>query len=76
MTSTVDHKVDLEGEMEPVHATPSASEFGTTKQVGDTDVGLKILEGHGVDQATYVFDPAMRKRILRKIDLRILPILT
>ncbi|KAH6675067.1 MFS transporter [Halenospora varia] len=62
--------------MEPFHATPSASEFGTTKYVGDTDVGLKILEGHGVDQATYVFDSAMRKRILRKIDLRVLPILT
>jgi hypothetical protein len=46
-----------------------------THYVADADLGLKILKERG-DQGQYVLDPAMRKRVLRKIDFHILPILT
>jgi hypothetical protein len=46
-----------------------------THYVADADLGLKILKERG-DQGQYVLDPAMRKRVLRKIDCHILPILT
>ena len=46
-----------------------------THYVADADLGLKILKERG-DQGQYVLDLAMRKRVLRKIDFHILPILT
>ena len=41
----------------------------------DADLGLKILRDRS-DNEPYVLEPAMRKRVLREIDLHILPILT
>jgi hypothetical protein len=46
-----------------------------THYIADADLGLRILKERG-DQGQYVLDPAMRKRVLRKIDFHILPILT
>lgn len=56
---------------------PPASELGTSKviHVGKMDEGLRILEDRG-DEGGYVLDPAVRKRVLRKIDIHVLPILT
>lgn len=72
MSSTPERTADEKGVVTDV-SLPS-SELGTTARP-DMDFGLKILEDRG-DQGEYVLDPAMRKRILRKIDLHILPILT
>lgn len=41
----------------------------------NADLGLSILKDN-LDGERYYLDPAMRKRVLRKIDLHILPILT
>ena len=54
--------------------TPRTTSFAT-HHAADADLGLKILRDR-VDDEPYVLQPAMRKRVLRKIDLHILPILT
>lgn len=41
----------------------------------DADLGLRILQDRG-DQGDYVLEPAMRRRVLRKIDWHLMPILT
>lgn len=41
----------------------------------DADLGLRILQDRG-DEGGYVLDPAMRRRVLRKIDWHLMPILT
>lgn len=41
----------------------------------DADLGLQILQDRG-DGGSYVLDPAMRRRVLRKIDWHLMPILT
>lgn len=41
----------------------------------DADLGLRILQDRG-DEGGYVLDPAMRRRVLRKLDLHLMPILT
>lgn len=41
----------------------------------DADLGLRILQDRG-DEGGYVLDPALRRRVLRKLDLHLMPILT
>lgn len=41
----------------------------------NADLGLRILQDRGL-QGDYELDPAMRRRILRKIDWHLMPILT
>ena len=41
----------------------------------NADLGLRILQDRG-HQGDYELDPAMRRRILRKIDWHLMPVLT
>ena len=74
-THNAGQNIDVEEKQTSMTASPSNSDVGISKNLGDKDVALKILEERG-ESGPYVLDPAMRKRVLRKIDLRILPILT
>lgn len=65
----IDEKGDITNVNSPI------SEIGMTKHLGTLDEGLKILEDRG-DEGNYILDPAVRRRVLWKIDLHILPILT
>ncbi len=55
--------------------TPHATASLGAHHVVNGDLGLEILKDRSDDEP-YVLDPAMRKRVLRKIDFHILPILT
>lgn len=72
MTSTPERTVDEKVILTSV--TPPSSQLGTTTAIA-LDEGFKILQDRG-DHGGYVLDPVMRRRVLWKIDLHILPILT
>lgn len=75
MASAPERTVDIEEKSPVSNVTPPPSELKYQHGGDDGDVALKILEGRdGIGE--YVLDSEMRKRVLRKIDLRILPILT
>ena len=78
---------DAEKEVQPATSTRMMDEKRTYSEATlpsdvhgkvehtDADLGLRILQDRG-DEGGYVLDPAMRRRVLRKIDLHLMPILT
>ncbi|RDL32483.1 putative transporter [Venustampulla echinocandica] len=72
MISDPERAIDEKGPM--ADSPPSESHLGAVSKTA-LDDGLEILEGRG-DEGGYVLDPAMKRRILWKIDLHILPLLT
>jgi hypothetical protein len=54
--------------------TPQSTNIETPRVV-NADLGLKILQER-TDHRLYVLEPALRKRVVRKLDFHILPILT
>ena len=73
MTSDPELAIDEKETMADA-TSPGSSHTGVVSDAA-MDEGLKILEDRG-DEGGYVLDPAMRRRILWKIDIHILPLLT